>query len=117
MLPELAGALDGIAVRVPVEDGSLTDLAVVLRCEATVEEVSTAFVEASEGPLNGILRVSKAPIVSRDVIVDPALTQANGNLVKVFGWYDNGCGYTNRLLDLTQLVADDRGRQPPTPAS
>ncbi|MER5825310.1 type I glyceraldehyde-3-phosphate dehydrogenase [Streptomyces mirabilis] len=115
VVPELAGALDGIAVRVPVEDGSLTDLAVVLRTAATAEEINTAFVKASEGPLNGILRVSKAPIVSRDVIgdssscvFDPALTQANGTLVKVFGWYDNEWGYTNRLLDLTALVADDR---------
>ncbi|MCX4572732.1 type I glyceraldehyde-3-phosphate dehydrogenase [Streptomyces sp. NBC_01571] len=113
VVPELAGALDGIAVRVPVEDGSLTDLAVVLRTAATAEEINTAFAEASEGPLNGILRVSKAPIVSRDVIgdpascvFDPALTQANGSLVKVFGWYDNEWGYTNRLLDLTALVAD-----------
>ncbi|MFF2467572.1 type I glyceraldehyde-3-phosphate dehydrogenase [Streptomyces mirabilis] len=115
VVPELAGALDGIAVRVPVEDGSLTDLAVVLRTAATAEEINTAFAEASAGPLNGILRVSKAPIVSRDVIgdpsscvFDPALTQANGTLVKVFGWYDNEWGYTNRLLDLTALVADDR---------
>jgi glyceraldehyde 3-phosphate dehydrogenase len=115
VVPELAGALDGIAVRVPVEDGSLTDLAVVLRTAATAEEINTAFAKASDGPLNGILRVSKAPIVSRDVIgdpascvFDPALTQANGTLVKVFGWYDNEWGYTNRLLDLTALVADDR---------
>ncbi|MFF7928283.1 type I glyceraldehyde-3-phosphate dehydrogenase [Streptomyces mirabilis] len=114
VLPELAGALDGIAVRVPVEDGSLTDLAVVLNRETTAEEVNAAFAEAADGPLNGILRVSKAPIVSRDVIgdpsscvFDPALTQANGTLVKVFGWYDNEWGYTNRLLDLTGLVADD----------
>ncbi|MGW2975741.1 type I glyceraldehyde-3-phosphate dehydrogenase, partial [Streptomyces mirabilis] len=85
VLPELAGALDGIAVRVPVEDGSLTDLAVVLRTAATAEEINTAFAEAADGPLNGILRVSKAPIVSRDVVgdpascvFDPALTQANG---------------------------------------
>ncbi|MFF7886584.1 type I glyceraldehyde-3-phosphate dehydrogenase [Streptomyces sp. NPDC020794] len=115
VVPELAGALDGIAVRVPVEDGSLTDLTVVLRTAATAEEVNAAFAEAADGPLNGILRVSKAPIVSRDVIgdpsscvFDPALTQANGTLVKVFGWYDNEWGYTNRLLDLTALVADDR---------
>ncbi|EDY59620.1 MULTISPECIES: type I glyceraldehyde-3-phosphate dehydrogenase [Streptomyces] len=114
VLPELAGALDGIAVRVPVEDGSLTDLAVVLRREATVDEINEAFTAAAEGPLHGILRVSKAPIVSRDVIgdpssciFDPVLTQANGTLVKVFGWYDNEWGYTNRLLDLTALVADD----------
>ncbi|WP_406127001.1 type I glyceraldehyde-3-phosphate dehydrogenase [Streptomyces sp. NBC_00989] len=114
VLPELAGALDGIAVRVPVEDGSLTDLAVVLNRETTAEEVNAAFAEAADGPLNGILRVTKAPIVSRDVIgdpasciFDPALTQAHGTLVKVFGWYDNEWGYTNRLLDLTALVADD----------
>ncbi|MFE2422984.1 type I glyceraldehyde-3-phosphate dehydrogenase [Streptomyces hokutonensis] len=113
VVPEMAGALDGIAVRVPVEDGSLTDLAVVLNRETTVDEVNAAFAEAADGPLNGILRVSKAPIVSRDVIgdpasciFDPALTQANGTLVKVFGWYDNEWGYTNRLLDLTALVAD-----------
>jgi glyceraldehyde 3-phosphate dehydrogenase len=114
VLPELAGALDGIAVRVPVEDGSLTDLAVVLRREVTSEEINAVFDEAAEGPLNGILRVSKAPIVSRDVIgdpasciFDPALTQAHGTLAKIFGWYDNEWGYTNRLLDLTALVAGD----------
>ncbi|MET9061104.1 type I glyceraldehyde-3-phosphate dehydrogenase [Streptomyces antibioticus] len=114
VVPELAGALDGIAVRVPVEDGSLTDLAVVLAREATAEEINAAFRAAAEGPLHGILRVSEAPIVSRDVIgdpsscvFDPALTQANGTLAKVFGWYDNEWGYTNRLLDLTALVADD----------
>lgn len=114
VVPELAGALDGIAVRVPVEDGSLTDLAVVLARDASVDEINAAFEAAADGPLNGILRVSKAPIVSRDVIgdpsscvFDPALTQANGTLAKVFGWYDNEWGYTNRLLDLTALVADD----------
>ncbi|SME88622.1 type I glyceraldehyde-3-phosphate dehydrogenase [Streptomyces sp. Amel2xC10] len=114
VVPELAGALDGIAVRVPVEDGSLTDLAVVLAREATAEEINAAFRAAADGPLHGILRVSEAPIVSRDVIgdpsscvFDPALTQANGTLAKVFGWYDNEWGYTNRLLDLTALVADD----------
>ncbi|MEW2120599.1 type I glyceraldehyde-3-phosphate dehydrogenase [Streptomyces sp. NPDC005474] len=113
VVPELAGALEGIAVRVPVADGSLTDLAVVLAREASADEVNAAFQAAADGPLNGILRVSKAPIVSRDVIgdpsscvFDPALTQANGTLVKVFGWYDNEWGYTNRLLDLTALVAD-----------
>ena len=114
VVPELAGTLDGIAVRVPVEDGSLTDLAVVLRREASADEINETFATAAAGPLHGILRVSKAPIVSRDVIgdpascvFDPALTQANGTLVKVFGWYDNEWGYTNRLLDLTALVAGE----------
>ncbi|MFJ8632433.1 type I glyceraldehyde-3-phosphate dehydrogenase [Streptomyces sp. NPDC093568] len=112
VLPELAGTLDGIAVRVPVEDGSLTDLSVVLRRPATADEVNAAFGEAAEGPLKGVLRVCDAPIVSRDVVGDPAscvldapLTQAHGELVKVFGWYDNEWGYTNRLLDLTEYVA------------
>ncbi|WP_432193209.1 type I glyceraldehyde-3-phosphate dehydrogenase [Streptomyces sp. bgisy027] len=112
VLPELAGTLDGIAVRVPVEDGSLTDLSVVLRRAVTVDEVNTAFREAADGPLKGVLRVCDAPIVSRDIVGDPAscvldapLTQAHGELVKVFGWYDNEWGYTNRLLDLTEYVA------------
>ncbi|MFJ2237973.1 type I glyceraldehyde-3-phosphate dehydrogenase [Streptomyces sp. NPDC087859] len=112
VLPELAGTLDGIAVRVPVEDGSLTDLTLVLNRAVTADEVNSAFREAADGRLKGILRVSDAPIVSRDIVGDPAscvldapLTQAHGNLVKVFGWYDNEWGYTNRLLDLTEYVA------------
>lgn len=112
VLPDLAGTLDGIAVRVPVEDGSLTDLTVLLRRDVTVDEINAAFTEAAAGTLSGILRVSTAPIVSRDVIGDPAscvldapLTQVHGRLVKVFGWYDNEWGYSNRLLDLTEYVA------------
>ncbi|MGP4051829.1 type I glyceraldehyde-3-phosphate dehydrogenase [Streptomyces sp. 2A115] len=113
VVPELDGALDGLAVRVPVEDGSLTDLTVVLGREVTADEVNTAFAEAADGRLRGILRVTTAPIVSRDVLGDPAscvfdaeLTQAHGDLVKVFGWYDNEWGYSNRLLDLTAYVAE-----------
>ncbi|GGO96666.1 type I glyceraldehyde-3-phosphate dehydrogenase [Wenjunlia tyrosinilytica] len=112
VLPGLAGTLDGSAVRVPVEDGSLTDLTVVLDRPVSVDEVNAAFREAADGPLKGVLRVSEAPIVSRDIVGDPAscvfdapLTQAHGDLVKVFGWYDNEWGYTNRLLDLTDHVA------------
>ncbi|WP_326584492.1 type I glyceraldehyde-3-phosphate dehydrogenase [Streptomyces sp. NBC_00481] len=112
VLPELSGTLDGIAVRVPVEDGSLTDLSVVLERPVTADEVNAAFREAADGPLKGVLRVSDAPIVSRDIVGDPAscvldapLTQAHGELVKIFGWYDNEWGYTNRLLDLTEYVA------------
>ncbi|WP_155056762.1 type I glyceraldehyde-3-phosphate dehydrogenase [Streptomyces blattellae] len=111
VLPRLAGTLDGLAVRVPVEDGSLTDLTVVLGREVTVDEVNSAFRDAAARSLKGILRVSDAPIVSRDIVGDPAscvfdapLTQAHGDLVKVFGWYDNEWGYTNRLLDLTEYV-------------
>ncbi|KUF12897.1 type I glyceraldehyde-3-phosphate dehydrogenase [Streptomyces silvensis] len=113
IVPELDGALNGLALRVPVEDGSLTDLTVVLRRETTTQEVNAAFEEAATSELAGVLRVTQAPIVSRDVIgdpsscvFDPALTQAHGDLVKVFGWYDNEWGYTNRLLDLTAYVAE-----------
>jgi len=114
VIPALAGKLDGVAVRVPVEDGSLTDLAVVLGREVTVQDVNEAFAMAASGPMAGILRYSTDPIVSRDIIGDPAscvfdsaLTQAAGTLVKVFGWYDNEWGYTSRLADLAALV----GRQ------
>jgi glyceraldehyde 3-phosphate dehydrogenase len=111
VIPELKGKLDGIALRVPVEDGSLTDLAVVLGRETTVEEINDAYKQASEGPLQGIIRYSTDPIVSRDIvgddhscIFDSPLTQANGKLAKVFGWYDNEWGYSKRLVDLTVLV-------------
>jgi len=111
VIPALAGKLDGVAVRVPVEDGSLTDLAVVLRREVTAEVVNDAFGTAAYGPLAGILRYSTDPIVSRDIIGDPAscvfdapLTQVAGTLVKVFGWYDNEWGYASRLTDLAVLV-------------
>ena len=111
VIPALAGKLDGVAVRVPVEDGSLTDLAVVLSREVTADEVNQAFAAAAAGRLAGFLRYSTDPIVSRDVIGDSAscvfdspLTQASGTLVKVFGWYDNEWGYTCRLADLAALV-------------
>jgi len=111
VIPELKGKLDGIALRVPVEDGSLTDLAVVLSRDTTVEEINDAYKQAAEGPLQGIIRYSTDPIVSRDIVGDDAscifdspLTQANGNLAKVFGWYDNEWGYSSRLVDLTVLV-------------
>ena len=111
VIPALAGKLDGVAVRVPVEDGSLTDLAVVLGKQATAQAVNEAYAAAAAGPLAGILRYSTDPIVSRDIIGDPAscvfdspLTQAAGTLVKVFGWYDNEWGYTARLADLAVLV-------------
>jgi glyceraldehyde 3-phosphate dehydrogenase len=111
VIPALAGKLDGVAVRVPVEDGSLTDLAVVVGAEVTAQAVNDAFAAAAAGSLAGILRYSTDPIVSRDIIGDPAscvfdspLTQAAGTLVKVFGWYDNEWGYTCRLADLAVLV-------------
>ncbi len=100
------------AVRVPVEDGSLTDLTVVLDRAVSAGEINAAYREAAEGPLKDVLRVSDAPIVSRDVVgdfascvLDAPLTRTHGDLVKVFGWYANEWGCTNRLLDLTSYVA------------
>ena len=113
-IPELKGKLDGISLRVPVEDGSITDLSVVLGRETTAEEINDAFKRAADGPFKGIIRYSTDEIVSRDIVGDPAscifdspLTKANGNLAKVFGWYDNEWGFSNRLVELTELV----GRQ------
>jgi glyceraldehyde 3-phosphate dehydrogenase len=113
VIPEVAGRLGGVAVRVPVENGSLTDLTVkVGRTGVTADEVNDLFRTAAAGSLAGYLRYSDRPIVSRDIVGDPAscvfdapLTQAGGDLVKVFGWYDNEWGYTNRLLDLAALFA------------
>jgi glyceraldehyde 3-phosphate dehydrogenase len=111
VIPELAGRLDGVALRVPVQDGSLTDLTAVLGRDVTAAEVNSAFEQASAGPMAGILRYSTDPLVSRDIIGDPAscvfdsgLTQAAGSLAKIFGWYDNEWGYTCRLADLAAIV-------------
>jgi glyceraldehyde 3-phosphate dehydrogenase len=112
-IPELKGKLDGMSLRVPVEDGSITDLTVVLGREATAEEINDAFKRAADGPFKGIIRYSTDPIVSRDIVGDPAscifdspLTKANGNLAKLFGWYDNEWGFSNRLVELTELVGE-----------
>ncbi|HEU5472784.1 MAG TPA: type I glyceraldehyde-3-phosphate dehydrogenase [Actinophytocola sp.] len=111
VLPDLNGKLDGYALRVPVSDGSATDLTVTVGRETSVDEVNGVFRAAAEGPLKGILRYSDEPIVSADIVGDPAsciydapLTKVIGNQVKVVGWYDNEWGYSNRLADLTVLV-------------
>ena len=111
VIPAVRGRLDGVAVRVPVEDGSLTDLAAVLSVPVTADEVNDAFRRAAQGELTGIIRYCTDPVVSRDIIGDPAscvldseLTQASGPLVKVFGWYDNEWGYSCRLADLAALA-------------
>ena len=114
VLPDIAGRLDGVALRVPVVDGSLVDLGVLLERDVTVAEVNSAFEAAgAQGSLAGKLRYTTEPVVSSDVIGDPAscvfdssLTQVSGRFVKVFGWYDNEWGYTCRLADLTRLVAE-----------
>jgi glyceraldehyde 3-phosphate dehydrogenase len=111
VLPHLKGKLDGYAMRVPVPTGSATDLTVEVRTSTTKEEINAAMKAAAEGPLKGILVYTEDPIVSSDIVTDPAscifdsgLTNVNGNLVKVVGWYDNEWGYSNRMVDLVTLV-------------
>jgi glyceraldehyde 3-phosphate dehydrogenase len=112
VIPELKGKLDGYSLRVPVPDGSITDLVVELGRDVTKDEVNAAFKNAAEGSLKGILYYTEDPIVSTDIVGSPAsctfdasITMAQGNQVKVFGWYDNEWGYSSRLVDLTALVA------------
>jgi glyceraldehyde 3-phosphate dehydrogenase len=112
VIPELKGKLDGYSLRVPVPDGSITDLVVELGRDVTKDEVNAAFKAAAEGSLKGILHYTEDPIVSSDIVGSPAsctfdasITMAYGNQVKVFGWYDNEWGYSNRIVDLTALVA------------
>lgn len=112
VLPHLKGKLDGIAMRVPTPDGSLTDLTVVLKKEVTAAEVNAAMKAAAEGPMKGILEYTEDPIVSVDIIGNPhsnifdaELTSAQGTLVKVVGWYDNEAGYSNRAADLIERIA------------
>lgn len=112
VLPHLKGKLDGTAMRVPIPDGSLTDLTVILKKEATVEQINAAMKKAAEGELKGILEYTEDPIVSIDIVGNPhsciydaGITSANGTLVKVVGWYDNEAGYSNRTADLIEKLA------------
>ncbi len=112
VLPSVKGKLDGIALRVPIPDGSLTDLTVMVSKNTTVEEVNAAMKKAAEGPMKGILEYNEDPIVSIDIIgnthsciFDSALTSVNGNLVKIVGWYDNEAGYSARTADLISILA------------
>ncbi|MGO4804870.1 glyceraldehyde-3-phosphate dehydrogenase (NAD+) [Arthrobacter sp. 49Tsu3.1M3] len=117
VLPELKGKLDGYAIRVPVPTGSATDLTVTVSRETTVAEVNAALKAASETEeLKGLLTYTDEPIVSSDIVGDPAssifdsgLTKVIGDQVKVVSWYDNEWGYSNRLVDLTELVASKLG--------
>ena len=111
VIPELKGKLDGFAMRVPVPTGSATDLTVELTREVTVEQINAAIKKASEGSLKGYLTYTEDPIVSADIVTDPAscifdagLTKVIGTQVKVVGWYDNEWGYSNRLVDLIQYI-------------
>jgi glyceraldehyde 3-phosphate dehydrogenase len=112
VLPELKGKLDGFALRVPVPTGSITDLTVVAERPVTVEEVKAAYKAAADGPLKGILMYTEDEIVSSDIVTDPhssifdaGLLRVIGDQVKLSSWYDNEWGYSNRMVDLTELVA------------
>jgi len=121
VIPELDGKLDGFALRVPVLTGSITDLTVTASRPVTVEEVKEAYRTAAEGPLKGILRYTEEEIVSADIVADPhssildaGLIRVIGDQVKVSAWYDNEWGYSNRLADLTEYVAErlpERGEE------
>jgi glyceraldehyde 3-phosphate dehydrogenase len=112
VMPELKGKLDGFALRVPVPTGSITDLTLVSEKPVTIEAIKAAYKEASEGPMKGILLYTEDPIVSSDIVTDPhssifdaGLLRVIDNTVKLSSWYDNEWGYSNRLVELTELVA------------
>ena len=112
VLPSMLGKLDGIALRVPIPDGSLTDLTAILNKDVTKEQINEAFEKASKNELKGVLEYASDPLVSVDIvgnthscIVDSQLTAANGSLVKIVGWYDNEYGYASRLAELTLKMA------------
>lgn len=113
VLPELKGKLDGVALRVPVPDGSIVDLVAEVEREATVDSINAAFKEAASGPMHHILEYSEEPLVSSDIIGNPhsavfdsLLTMVlDDSLVKVFAWYDNEWGYSNRLVDMVQAMS------------
>ena len=113
VLPELKGKLDGYALRVPVPTGSITDLTLLSKKKVTIEEIKAAYKNAAEGPLKGILKYTEDEIVSSDIVTDPHSSIFDAGLVKVIdqtvkisSWYDNEWGYSNRLVDLTVLVAN-----------
>ena len=118
IIPELEGKLDGMAMRVPVSDGSVTDLVTEVKKETSIEEVNAAFRAAAEGPLKGIVEYTEDPIVSSDVVGNPAscifdaqcTIVIDSKLVKTVGWYDNEWGYSNRVVDLMALVMENAGQ-------
>lgn len=112
VIPELDGKLDGMAVRVPVPVGSLVDLVVNLKKEASADDINQAMKKAAEGPMKGILEYTDEPIVSSDIVQNPASsifdsqpTSVKGNMAKVISWYDNEWGYSNRTVDIMEKAA------------
>ncbi len=115
VLPALEGIFDGIAVRVPTATGSLSDVTAIMKREVTKKEVNEAIRAAAEGPLKGIVRYTEDPIVSSDIVGDPhsaiwdaGLTKTMGRMLKFFSWYDNEWGYSSRMVDVLELMAERR---------
>ncbi len=111
IFPHLSGKMGGVGIRVPVPDGSLTDLAVIVKSEVTVEQINKAFLKAAIGPMRGYLQYVSEPIVSIDIVGNPhscifdsQLTAVTGKLVKIVGWYDNEMGYSNRLVEMAAML-------------
>jgi glyceraldehyde 3-phosphate dehydrogenase len=119
VMPKMKGRLDGISLRVPIPDGSITDFVGTLKKNATVEQVNSAYAAAAKaGGLSKVLDYSEDPLVSADIVgrsasctIDAGLTMAIGNMVKVCGWYDNEMGYSTRLVDLTKIVGTRRSKK------
>ena len=113
VIPELNGKLDGFALRVPVPDGSAVDLVVELKKETTADEVNAVIKAAAEGPLKGVLEYCDEPIVSSDIVGNPASSifdslctmVIDGNMLKIVSWYDNEWGYSNRTIDIMKKLA------------
>tara|TARA_Y100000746_G_scaffold189243_1_gene168711 strand:+ start:2673 stop:3698 length:1026 start_codon:yes stop_codon:yes gene_type:complete len=119
VMPKMKGKLDGISLRVPIPDGSITDFVGTLKKEATVEQINAAYAAAArKGPLSKVLDYSEDPLVSADIVgraasctIDAGLTMATGKMVKVCGWYDNEMGYSTRMVDLTKIVGTRRTKK------
>jgi glyceraldehyde 3-phosphate dehydrogenase len=111
IFPHLKGKIDGSGIRVPVIDGSITEITCIVKIKVTIDEVNQAFLKAANGSLKGVLEYTNDPIVSSDIIgnthsciFDPELTTIVGNLVKISGWYDNEFGYSCRLVELSAII-------------
>jgi glyceraldehyde-3-phosphate dehydrogenase type I len=113
IVPELAGKCDGMAFRIPIEDGSVVDAVAALQTDVTIDDVNQALADAAEGPMNGVLRVTDEALVSRDIIGDPHSSVVDvgstmvlaGRVAKVIAWYDNEWGYSARMVDMCGVVA------------
>src|SRR5690606_15124057 len=104
VLPQFKGKFDGVSLRVPTPTGSISDITAMLEREVSAEDINAALEKAAQGPQKGIIRVTMDPIVQRDIVGDPHSGIVDGLMAKVFVWYDNEWGYSNRMVDVLQLM-------------